>query len=320
MFVTRIPYRISLAGGGTDLPSYYTDRSFGEVISIAIDRHIYITSNEFYDINQTRFQYSKTETVDDFSKFQNPIVREVLKYFDLPQGFQFASMSNVPGGTGLGSSSAFCVGLISNVSALIGKPISQLAAAELGCHVELDCLGEQIGKQDQFGCAVGGLKRIVFEEKNVSVRQLTIDRKLQANFEDHLILVRVGAIRSASQILKEVQKKSNVNFAKLDEIKKLVPEMADYLEKGNIAMIGELLNQNWNLKKTLSSLVSDNEIDRIYKYMVPKYAYGGKLLGAGGSGFLFFVLKSPKIPNIHDISKRSSKISIDHSGLTTVSI
>jgi len=291
MWVTKTPLRVSLAGGGTDLPAYYEERDFGAVISFALAKHIYICSEAYHDASRTRFQYSKTETVGSCKDFENPIVKEVLSYLKLGNGFQFASISNVPGGTGLGSSSAFCVALLSNVAALLGRPLSQLAAADLACHVEIDRLGEPIGKQDQYGCALGGIKKIEFTKDSVGVTNVPLPSDVISQLQNHFVLVRVGKVRSASRILQEVQRGGDVNFASLDEIRAHVPIMESFLASGDVEMIGRLLDENWKLKKSLSKRVANEEIDELYDLFVPRYAYGGKLLGAGGSGFLLFVLR-----------------------------
>lgn len=293
MIVTKTPLRVSLAGGGTDLPAYYGDRGIGEVISLSVNRYLYITSSKYHDPDATSFKYSDVEVVSEHKNLKNPIVREVLTHFDLPRGFEFSSLSEVPGGTGLGSSSAFTVGLVSNVAMMVGQPLSQHDAAELACYVELVRLGEPIGKQDQFGCAVGGIKHIEFRNHGVTTSALSLSRDSLSSLCDRLAIVRVGAVRSASAILRDVQTRPEVNFAKLDAIRDLVAPVKNSLISGDIKGLGSALDENWRLKKTLNAGVSDSVIDELYDTFVPKFAYGGKLLGAGGSGFLCLILREP---------------------------
>ncbi|MDB4125230.1 hypothetical protein N9565_00680 [Amylibacter sp.] len=320
MIVTKVPLRISLAGGGTDLPSYYVDRGVGETVSFAINKYIYITSSDYYDTRKTNFKYSEVETVECLDHFKNPIVRQVLKLFSVPHGLQFASLSSVPGGTGLGSSSAFCVGLVSNVAKRMGRDLSQYEAAEIACYVELELLKEPIGKQDQFGCALGGMKHLTFTKLGVFSEGLLLSKDMEVDFSTRLALVRVGGVRSASQILSEIQKENSVNLSKLDDIRSLVPKVKSALLNGDIEFIGESLHKNWIIKKSLDKNMTDENIDYIYEKMVPKMAFGGKLLGAGGSGFLLFILKQPVDETVFPPDVIVSNIEIDKAGVVSVSV
>jgi D-glycero-alpha-D-manno-heptose-7-phosphate kinase len=317
MIVTKIPLRISLAGGGTDLPVYYKEREYGEVISFSINKYIYITSSKFHDPNVYNFKYSEIEEVHDYSLFKNPIVREVLKYFKIQPGYQYTSVSSVPGGTGLGSSSAFTTALIANIAERMNQPISQYEAASLAAHIELDCLGEPIGKQDHFGCAIGGIKRIRFSNQKVSITPIELSYEKECKLMKNLILVRVGLIRSASDILRSIQKSPDINFTKLDQIREQVNSMVEFVSEVDIPQIGRNLHKNWMIKKTLDNGVCDTEIDALYEKMVPKYAYGGKLLGAGGSGFFLFVLKDTNFIQELPSNISVSRVNIDKYGLNT---
>jgi len=320
MIVTKTPLRVSLAGGGTDLPAYYGNRGIGEVISLSINRYIYITSSKYHDPDATSFKYSEVEVVSRHENLKNPIVKEVLTHFDLPRGFEFSSLSEVPGGTGLGSSSAFTVGLVSNVAMMLGRPLSQHDAAELACFIELEKLGEPIGKQDQYGCAVGGLKRIEFRNQGVTTSSLSLSNDSLSRLSDRLALVRVGAVRSASEILKEVQSRPQVNFAKLDAIRDLVAPVKSCLMTGDIKGLGAALDENWRLKKTLNAGVSNKIIDDLYDAFVPKFAYGGKLLGAGGSGFLCLILREPLREQRAGPCSMAEPLNIDMDGVRSWSI
>lgn len=317
---TKVPLRISIAGGGTDLPTYYLDRGLGEVINFPINKYMFIASSDYFDPNATNFKYSEVETVSNLDNFKNPIVREVLKKFSTPHGLHYASLSSVPGGTGLGSSSAFCVGLISNVAKRMGRQLSQYEAAEIACHIELEILKEPIGKQDQFGCAIGGLKHLIFKKSSVVVEGLPMTHEMEDELTKHLVLIRVGGIRSASQILSDIQSDKKVNLKKLDEIRGLVPAVKSALARGDIGFLGKNLHENWMIKKNLNKSVSNIEIDKIYEDLVPKKAHGGKLLGAGGSGFLLFILKQPlsetKLPD----GVSFSEIQIDKEGVISTTL
>lgn len=316
MIVTKTPLRVSLVGGGTDLPMYYEKTGLGEVISLSIDRYIYITSSRYHDKTATCFKYSEVEVVKKHSEIRNPIVREVLSYFEVPSGYEFSSVSNVPGGTGLGSSSAFSVGLIMNVATALGQPMSQLDAAALACHIELNVLQEPIGKQDQYGCAIGGIKHVVFREHEVNVSSVQMTTEARRRLDDSLVLIRVGNIRSASEILRGVQSQPDVNFGKLDKIRGLVSPVKSLLSAGDMQGLGEALHEYWILKKTLSQGISDSSIDSIYEYMVPRFAYGGKLLGAGGAGFLCFILRNPEERNFGShMTPKVESLNIDFDGV-----
>lgn len=320
MIITKVPLRVSIAGGGTDLPGYYLNRDHGEVINFPINKHIYINSSLFHNENKTNFKYSEVETVENFEDFKNPIVREVLKYFSADHGIQYSSMSSVPGGTGLGSSSAFCVGLVSNLSKRLGREISQFEAANIACKIELEILKEPIGKQDQFGCAIGGVKHLKFFENKVLNEPILLDSHIENEFMKKMLLVRVGAVRSASKILSNIQKKPSINYKILDEIRMLLPGIKDALISGDIQFIGESLNENWKMKKSLDKNITDLEIDSVYDEFVPDLAYGGKLLGAGGSGFILFILKD-YIENTKVSSKLNfSGINIDKKGVISTSL
>ena len=320
MIITKVPLRISLAGGGTDLPAYYSKRDYGEVVNFAINKYIYITSSRFHNPDIYNFKYSEIEEVYHYKSFKNPIVREVFEYFKLQPGYQYTSVSSVPGGTGLGSSSAFTAALIANTAERLNRPISQIEAASLAAYIELECLGEPIGKQDQYGCAVGGLKKIRFNNQGVTLTPIELTHDREQKLVSSLILVRVGKIRSASAILKSIQKASSINLKKLDKIRSQVTSMVQYISHGNISSIGESLHENWMLKKTLDIGISDNQIDDLYNQLVPNYAYGGKLLGAGGSGFLLFVLKENILVDELPKGLSISKVAIDKAGLITVKI
>ncbi len=290
MIITRTPFRVSFVGGGSDLMSFYA-RHKGAVISTSINKYMYISSHKFFEEDKIRVKYSKTETVKGTSELQHPILRTVLDKFEIKGGLEFSSIADVPAGTGLGSSSAFTVGLLNNLHIISGKPASKEMLAEEACHIEIDLLKEPIGKQDQYAAAVGDLNVIEFHPSGeVTVHPLNLGEEVYSTLQKNLLMFYTGDQRSASAILSE-QNKNNAQeekFKALQSMVGLVYETRDALEKGNIDDFGKILHENWILKKNLASGITNTSIDQAYQTAMANGALGGKLLGAGGGGFLLF--------------------------------
>ncbi len=290
MIITRTPFRVSFVGGGSDLKSFY-ERHKGAVISTSINKYMYISSHKFFEEDKIRVKYSKTETVTGTSELQHPILRTVLDKFEIKGGLEFSSIADVPAGTGLGSSSAFTVGLLNNLHIISGKPASKEMLADEACHIEIDLLKEPIGKQDQYAAAVGGLNVIEFlASGQVSVHPVIIDEAAYTTLQKNLLMFYTGDQRSASAILAE-QNKNNTQEEKFKALQKmvgLVYETRDALQAGRIDDFGKILHENWILKKNLASGITNVTIDKAYETAMANGALGGKLLGAGGGGFLLF--------------------------------
>lgn len=295
MLITRSPLRISLGGGGTDLPSYYSKHG-GFLIAAAIDKYVYITLHQTF-IEELIIKYSSLEKVNKLDDIQHPIIRESLKYIGIEAShLEISSMADIPAGTGLGSSGSFTTALLKNLHAYKKNLVHPRDLAEQACHIELERLAEPIGKQDQYIAAYGGLTCFEFlPEGNVSARPLKIVSDTLYQLEDNLLLFFTGYSRSASSILKEQDEKSKNNDQEMIEhlhfIKELALESKLALEAGNLIEFSALMNKHWSYKQTRSEKMSNAKINQWYELALNNGALGGKLIGAGGGGFFMFFAK-----------------------------
>jgi D-glycero-alpha-D-manno-heptose-7-phosphate kinase len=291
MIITRSPLRISLGGGGTDLPSYYEAHG-GFLIAAAIDKYVYITIHPTFQ-DEMILKYSKMERVTKLSEIQHPILRESMRLVGVDRSVEIASMADIPAGTGLGSSGSFTTALLKALHTYRKNIIHPRELAEQACHVELDLLGEPIGKQDQYIAAFGGLTCFTFHpDGRVDACPLQCSQETLYNLEDNLLLFFTGYSRSASSILKEQDQKSRENardmLDNLHFIKDLGLQSREALESGNLRRFADLMNVHWNRKKERSGGMTNPDIDRWYEIALANGALGGKLIGAGGGGFLMF--------------------------------
>lgn len=296
MIISKTPLRISFVGGGSDLPSFYK-LSEGAVISTTISKHIYITVNKKFD-NYIRVSYSRTENVKNVSQIEHPIVREALKKLNI-NGIEITSVADIPSeGSGLGSSSAFTVGLLHALYAYQQKYISLKDLAHMACEIEIDILKEPIGKQDQFGTVFGGLKFLRFHaDGNVSIDPILCLRKTKETIQRNMLLFYTGITRRASKIL--VKQKTNMELDKrkykiMKKMVQLAHDLYNDLKKDEIDNFGEILHSNWMYKKEMADSISNCEIDQWYETARKHGAKGGKILGAGGGGFLLFYAPQEK--------------------------
>jgi len=291
MIITRSPLRISLGGGGTDLPSYYKKHS-GFLIAAAIDKYVYITLHQTFG-QELILKYSKLERVNQVQDIQHPIIREALKLVGVDGSMEITSMADIPAGTGLGSSGSFTTALLKALHAYKKNIIHPRDLAEQACHIELDLLGEPIGKQDQYIASYGGLTCFQFlPNGHVEAAPLKIDSETLYNLEDNLLLFFTGYSRSASNILKDQDEKSRASNKEMIDnlhfVKDLGYQSQEALEIGDLHKFGELMNVHWEHKKKRSGGMSKPEIDQWYSVAMENGALGGKLIGAGGGGFLMF--------------------------------
>lgn len=292
MIVVRSPLRISLGGGGTDLPSYYRDHS-GFLIAAAIDKYVYITLHQTF-VNELIIKYSKLERVTSVQDVEHPIIREALIHAGINAPYlEITSMADIPSGTGLGSSGSFTTALVKALHTLKKGLLHPKELAEHACHIELELLKEPIGKQDQYIAAYGGVTCFQFHpDDSVEAYPLKIDQETLYNLEDNLLLFFTGYSRSASNILKEQDVKSKDKnhdmIANLHFIKELGFKSKDALENGDLHEFAELMNVHWEHKKRRSANMSNNKIDDWYALALANGALGGKMIGAGGGGFLMF--------------------------------
>ena len=317
MILTRTPLRISFCGGGTDLPEFY-NKFEGSVISSTIQKYLFITLNKKFD-NKIRAIYSKEEFVDNVSDLTHPLIRESLIKENISKGVEICSMSDIPTrGSGLGSSSTFTVGLLHALKKYNGKSISPAILAEDACDIEINKCNQPIGKQDQYAASFGGLNYIKFTKDKIIVKKININKDFVNEIEDSLFLVYTGILRNASNILEPIkdQLKDENNNTILKEMNEITSMFKDELEKENIDFFSEALNLNWNIKKKLSKNISSEKIDSLYNFGIKSGALSGKLLGAGGGGFvLFFVSKTNKARFIESFSNHTLlSVKFDYSG------
>jgi len=292
MIIVRSPLRITLGGGGTDLPSYYRDHG-GFLIAAAIDRYVYIT---VYDIFTDEFviRYSQNEKVAAVDGIRHPIVREACRLVGLAHGgIEIVSMADIPAGTGLGSSGSFTTALLKALYTHQRQPIYSTDLAERACHIELDLLQEPIGKQDQYIAAIGGVTCLSFDRTGqVDAAPLRLDAEARNNLEDSLMLFFTGFSRSASSILKEQDEKTKKAdpdmISNLHYVKELGLRSRQVLESGRFDEFGFLMHEHWLHKRKRSAGMSNPKIDAWYDLARANGATGGKLIGAGGGGFLLF--------------------------------
>lgn len=289
MIITRTPFRISFAGGGSDLPSYYRQEE-GAVLSTTIDKYMYIVIHPHFNREKIQLKYSRTELVDNISQIAHPIFREVLNMYQL-HGVDINSIADIPAGTGMGSSSSFTVGLLNALRAYIGKYSSAEKLASLACHVEIDLVGSPIGKQDQYAAAYGGLNFITFrQDDSVKVEKVIMRPETKRTLEENLLLVFIGGKHNANDILRN-QSSAISNTEKLKTQQRMVQlayELRDSLQGNQLDDFGRILHEGWLLKRSLVRGISNNDIDDYYQRGINAGAIGGKLLGAGGAGFLLF--------------------------------
>ena len=293
MIITRTPFRISFAGGGTDIKNYY-EKYGGCVLSAAINKYMYLSMHPYFNENGYLLKYLKTENVANIDDIKHPIIKAIFKRYKI-RGVDFNSSADIPSGTGLASSSAFTSGLITLCNAYTNAAMSKEETAKLACKIEIDDLKSPIGKQDQYACTFGGLNFIEFNgDETVKVQPLKLSDKKVKEFENNLLMFYTGKTHNSEEILKEQNwnlQNSKNKINNLHKIKELAITLKKELENGNIDSTGEILNENWEYKKELSNGISNSEIDEIYETGIKNGAIGGKLLGAGGGGFLLFYAK-----------------------------
>lgn len=301
MIITRTPLRVSFAGGGTDLAVFY-GRERGAVLSTAIDKYIYITVNPKFD-HKVRASYSVTEMVDHASELRHELIREALKLVGIEGGIEITSISDVPSrGTGLGSSSSYTVGLLNALYAYTGRLVNAERLAAEACRIEIEICGKPIGKQDQYIAAYGGLQFIEFNaDESVFTDPIPCGRELKGRLQQSLLLLYTGVTRSANDVLGEQSANTRDNqetFETLRKMRDLADALREQLCAGNLDGFGELLDESWRLKRQLAAGVSTAAIDEWYERARRHGAIGGKLLGAGGGGFLLLCAHPDRLEEI----------------------
>ena len=295
MIITKTPFRVSFCGGGSDMANFY-EKYGGCVLSTSINKYCYISIHPYFNENQTLLKYSENELVDEISQIKHKIFRQVLGDMNV-HGVEITSTADIPGGPGLGSSSTFTVGLLNTLNCYNGKFVSKNKLAALACEVEIEKLGNPIGKQDQYGAALGGLNFIKFnQDGSVSHEPIMMEGKTYKKLQKNLLMFYTGTTRSANTILAEQTK----NITSEDKAKNLLKmcglakDMKSALESNDISSFGKILDEGWQLKKELASGIANPAIDEAYEIAMKNGALGGKLLGAGGGGFLLFYCEEEK--------------------------
>ncbi len=297
MIISKTPFRISFAGGGTDLKVFYS-KEYGCVTSTAINKYMYIAVHKYFDKRKILLKYSKTEFVDSIEKIEHPIFREALRLVGIESGIEITSFADIPSGSGLGSSCTFTVGLLHALYAYKGKFVSAERLAREAAYLEIDILGEPIGPQDQYAAAFGNLNHIRFNpDGKVDVTPIICSAETKIQLQKNLLLFYTGMTRSTKDVLTEQKKNTETDskkFENLQKMKYLAEELRDALNNNNITQFGEILHKGWLLKRELASTITNPDIDLWYETALKAGAIGGKLLGAGGGGFLLFYCPEEK--------------------------
>jgi D-glycero-alpha-D-manno-heptose-7-phosphate kinase len=312
MIISRTPFRVSFAGGGTDLAAFYR-KTDGAVTSTTVDKYMYIMVNSRFD-DTIRVSYRNTEIVNDVDELEHPIVREALKQTGILRGIEITSMADMPAGTGLGSSSSFTVGLLHALYAWQGKFRSAEQLAAEASHIEIELLGEPIGKQDQYAAAYGGLNLIRFnEDDSVYVDPVICHPERRRELFDNLQFFYTGGTRSASAILKEQKKSTGDRMEFLTRMRDQADQIREILINGrDLAGFGELLHAGWQLKRQITGGISNPAIDEWYEKARDAGAIGGKLLGAGGGGFLAFFVKPERQRHVQEALKELRQVKMGY--------
>lgn len=323
MIITKTPFRVSFCGGGSDIADFYKEHG-GCVLSTTINRYMYLTIHPYFDERKTALKYSQNETVDNLNDIRHSIFHCVLNEKKI-SGVEITSTADVPSGTGLGSSSSFTVGLLHTLACYKGKYLSKGALAAEACQVEIEKLGAPIGKQDQYAAAFGGLNFIRFhKDDSVSVEPVIAKGSTLGDLQENLVMFYTGLTHDANRILSE--QKQNI-ATKADKTSNLVrmcqlaEDMKKSLEQNEIGDFGKILNEGWMKKRELAGSISNPMIDELYDTALRNGALGGKLLGAGGGGFLLFYCPKERQPLLREkLGLKPFPFKFEHDGSSVVYI
>lgn len=301
MIISKTPLRISFAGGGTDLRSFYKYNKYGAVLSTSIDSYIYVSVKKQPSLflEKYRLNYSETELVNDVDDIKNPIIRECIKFLEIDDQLYISTIADAPASTGLGSSSTFCVGLLNALYKFKKEEVNVGRLAEEAVYIECDVLKRPMGKQDHYAAAYGGFNYIRFyDDETVTVRPLNINSINMKKLSNSIAMFWTGLTRPSEFVLKEQDRKNKINENALRKLKDQAKELSRILTQSELKIenIADLLNQGWEYKKTLASKISNKTIDDWYAKALEHGALGGKISGAGGGGFLTLIAD----PSKHD--------------------
>ena len=321
MILTRTPFRVSFAGGGSDLPEFYR-RATGAVLSCTIDKAMYIAVHPYFH-DKIRIKYSKTEDVASAAEVEHPLVRECLNLVGIERGMEIASFADVPAGTGMGSSSAFTVGLLHALYTRAGKKVAARELATAACEIELERVGAPIGKQDQYAAAFGGMNFIEFRgDGSVEVQRVNCSDGTRDELSARLMFFYIGQERPAASILSEQSRNmgDTAKFRNVEKMVELVRALRKTLERNNLDSFGDILNEGWKLKQGLASGITNATVERNYASALEAGASGGKLLGAGAGGFLLLYCREEKQKEVRDALNglRELRVALSGSGSEVV--
>ncbi len=293
MIITQTPLRISFAGGGTDFRGFY-EKSYGSVVSTAIDKYIYVIVKERFD-DLIRVGYTRTEMVSEINEIQHELAREAMRIVGITKGIEISTMADIPSeGSGLGSSSTVTVGLLNALYAYKGESVTSELLAQQACQIEIDVLGKPIGKQDQYIAAYGGLRHFKFlPDEQVEVDSIELDPAAKRRLCESLLLFYTGTTRQASGVLAEQKSNIDAKMALLTDMRDQADELARQLRLGAVASVGQTLKEGWIRKRQLASGITNPHIDELFDMAMSAGALGGKITGAGGGGF-FLVCVPPE--------------------------
>ena len=322
MIITKTPFRVSFCGGGSDIADFYREYG-GCVLSTTINRYMYLSIHPYFTPEKTALKYSQNEIVDNLSDISHSIFRCVLNEKNI-SGVEISSTADVPSGTGLGSSSSFTVGLLHTLACYQGKYMSKAKLAEEACKVEIEKLGAPIGKQDQYAAAYGGLNFITFHrDDTVTVEPIVMNGETKKNLQENLVMFYTGLTHNANQILAEQKR----NISETDKVQNLIRmcelarNMKSSLESNELGDFGTILNESWQKKRELAGSISNPIIDDLYDIAMKNGATGGKLLGAGGGGFLLFYCPKEKQAGLQEkLGLRKFPFCFEHDGSSIVHI
>ena len=302
MVISRTPFRISFFGGGTDYPAWYRENG-GAVLSTSINKYCYLTCRylpPFFE-HATRLVWSKVELVKNFDEIQHPSARETIKFLGIKDGLEIHHDADLPARSGLGSSSAFTVGLLNSLNTLLGRASDRKQLVLEAIQIEQERIKENVGSQDQASAAFGGLNKIEFGgPDHVCAKPIALDEDAAKSLENHVMLFFTGFSRNASEIAAEQIQLTPQKKKELTAMRGMVDVAVDLLKKGDFADFGKLLHESWQIKRTLSSRITNNSIDEIYEAGRHAGALGGKLLGAGGGGFIMFFARPEDQPQVRE--------------------
>ena len=321
MIISKTPLRASFFGGGSDFKDYFEKSTlgYGQVLSAALDMHVYITVNKKFD-DKIRVVYNGNELVDNVDELKHNIIREALKLTGLTKGIEVIYMADIPlstAGIGLASSSALAVGVLNALHAYKGEFVTQEVLAKEACQIEIDLLGQRIGIQDQYAVSYGGFKRYRFlNDGTVNITPLIIDGKTRNSLYNNIMLFFTGNTRDSRKILSEQSDNIENKRKMLDDLVLTVDKVYEELNKNNIDIVGSELNRTWQIKKSLSSGISNELIDNMYNAAINAGAIGGKILGAGGGGFMLLYVKDDNKAKVREALKdyREVPFKVDSEG------